>query len=348
MRNEAGSPRCQSLAGDTWIVSRGDETTDANKDSRAAEPGKRDRLDAYYELGEQLQVAGEFDAAADAFRRAIELGHAKACRRLGDVLYELDEWGEMVEVYTRAAEAGEMHYHELGAVLDELGAYGDPEEAFRAGIDRGESESAFRLSLSLLRWTEDNGPAETTLRAADELGHSRAPVYIGLLLERREEYGEAEAAYQRAADRGDAYGSFKRGLILKNRGALKSGEAACRWGEVEFQRVQRKEQPFLAGSIGDFFYNLGYNLADLNTAEIAYRRADARGNAYAAWRLGILLESCGDRDGAEAAYRRAVDRGTQDETWVSYTAEYAARDLRRLRDPDSSEHREPNPSDLLE
>jgi peptidoglycan hydrolase-like protein with peptidoglycan-binding domain/tetratricopeptide (TPR) repeat protein len=43
--------------------------------------------------------------------------------------------------------------------------------------------------------------------------------------------------------------------------------------------------------------------------EAAYREADARGDAAAAWELGGLLEQRGDLAGAEAAYRRADGRG---------------------------------------
>jgi tetratricopeptide (TPR) repeat protein len=43
--------------------------------------------------------------------------------------------------------------------------------------------------------------------------------------------------------------------------------------------------------------------------ELAYRRADAAGDAPAATNLGVLLEQKGDRKGAVAAYRRADRRG---------------------------------------
>ena len=59
-------------------------------------------------------------------------------------------------------------------------------------------------------------------------------------------------------------------------------------------------------------YLLGRNLerdGDLEGAEDAYRRADARGDAAAARRFGLLLEQRGDLDDAERAYRRAHERG---------------------------------------
>jgi tetratricopeptide (TPR) repeat protein len=47
---------------------------------------------------------------------------------------------------------------------------------------------------------------------------------------------------------------------------------------------------------------------DLEGAEEAYRRADERGDANAAFNLGVLLARRDDPEGAEAAYRRAAER----------------------------------------
>src|SRR6201997_1508702 len=48
---------------------------------------------------------------------------------------------------------------------------------------------------------------------------------------------------------------------------------------------------------------------DLAGAEAAYREADAAGDAQAATKLGLILESLGQRDQALAAYARADERG---------------------------------------
>lgn len=52
--------------------------------------------------------------------------------------------------------------------------------------------------------------------------------------------------------------------------------------------------------------------ADLAGAEAAWRAADGRGSAAAAYELGVLLHDRGDYEGAEAAYRRAEERGNSD------------------------------------
>jgi hypothetical protein len=48
---------------------------------------------------------------------------------------------------------------------------------------------------------------------------------------------------------------------------------------------------------------------DVAGAEAAYRRADQRGDALGAFRLGLLREQRGDLAGAETAFARAAERG---------------------------------------
>jgi len=54
---------------------------------------------------------------------------------------------------------------------------------------------------------------------------------------------------------------------------------------------------------------------DVEGAEAAYRRADDRGDATAAFNLAALLVERGDLDGAEAAYERAGQRGDASATF---------------------------------
>jgi|SRR5579884_49932 len=50
----------------------------------------------------------------------------------------------------------------------------------------------------------------------------------------------------------------------------------------------------------------------IREAHAAYERADAQGDGYGAFRLGLVLSRSGDWDGAAAAWRRAEERGRQD------------------------------------
>jgi TPR repeat protein len=64
---------------------------------------------------------------------------------------------------------------------------------------------------------------------------------------------------------------------------------------------------------------------DMYGAEAAYRRADERGHAGAAFNLGVILANRGDVEEAEAAYRRAEARGHDE---ISRMAHAAISDLR--------------------
>jgi hypothetical protein len=66
----------------------------------------------------------------------------------------------------------------------------------------------------------------------------------------------------------------------------------------------------------------------LAEAEAAFRRADERGDAVAAFNLGVLLEERGALTKAEAAYLRAERRGHGE---VVNMARAALGDLRQLR-----------------
>jgi TPR repeat protein len=67
------------------------------------------------------------------------------------------------------------------------------------------------------------------------------------------------------------------------------------------------------------------NRGELTGAEAAYRRADDRGDAVGAFKLGEVLENRKDLAGAEAAYARAAERGE------SYVADLAKAALNLLR-----------------
>jgi TPR repeat protein len=68
----------------------------------------------------------------------------------------------------------------------------------------------------------------------------------------------------------------------------------------------------------------------LEAAEDAYRRADERGDAAAAFNLGVLLHQRNDHEGAEAAYRRAAERAPDE---LGETARAALHDLHASTQP---------------
>jgi uncharacterized protein len=64
---------------------------------------------------------------------------------------------------------------------------------------------------------------------------------------------------------------------------------------------------------------------EMGGAELAYRRADDRGHAAAAYNLGLLLANRGELDEAAEAFRRAESRGHEE---VSRMAHQALAELR--------------------
>jgi len=86
--------------------------------------------------------------------------------------------------------------------------------------------------------------------------------------------------------------------------------------EVAYRRADERGDPGGA-------YNLGVLLkerGDLEGAEAAYRRADERGHPGGAYNLGVLLKERGDLEGAKAAWRRAADSPDQQVTTLARDA----------------------------
>ena len=79
--------------------------------------------------------------------------------------------------------------------------------------------------------------------------------------------------------------------------------------EVSYRRADERGSADGAFRLGVLLYN---KHADTEGAEAAYRRADERGSANGANNLGVLLYKRGDTEGAEAAFRRADERGNAD------------------------------------
>jgi TPR repeat protein len=86
-------------------------------------------------------------------------------------------------------------------------------------------------------------------------------------------------------------------------GCWPSGDLAG--AEDAFRRADDRGDAAAAFSLGGLLAERG----DLAGAEDAFRRADERGHVAGVFNLGVLLEERGDLAGAEAAYRRAEERG---------------------------------------
>jgi peptidoglycan hydrolase-like protein with peptidoglycan-binding domain/TPR repeat protein len=87
--------------------------------------------------------------------------------------------------------------------------------------------------------------------------------------------------------------------------ALLAGRREISAVEVAYRDADARGDAVAASNLGVLLERRG----ELAEAESAYRRADARGDAHGAFNLGGLLAERGDLTGAMAAYRRADERG---------------------------------------
>jgi tetratricopeptide (TPR) repeat protein len=75
--------------------------------------------------------------------------------------------------------------------------------------------------------------------------------------------------------------------------------------EAAWRHADARGDASAAHGLGLLFADRG----DVQAAEAAFRRAEERGDASAVYPLGVLLYEQGDVDAAEAAFRRAEERG---------------------------------------
>ena len=170
--------------------------------------------------------------------------------------------------------------------------------------------------------------AEAAYRRADARGSADGAFNLaGLLLERGDTEG-AIAAYRRADERGDAGAAATLGLVFIEQGDRGRG-AGCATAELTSEVMPGPRSTLVccsstegiwrapggvppggcAGS-ADGAFNLGAlfeQRGDLANAATAYHRADERGDAGAAARLGMLLERRHDYRRAPAGVRASAE-----------------------------------------
>ena len=216
----------------------------------------------------------------------------------------------------------------LGRLLEEQGALAEAEAAYRRADELGDSAGAFHLGLLL----EAHGgvvEAQAAYGRADERGHGPAASNLGRLLEEQGALAEAEAAYRRADARGDADGAFASGgcswsvgrwTKLRGRSGAPMNAATrsrrsisvfCWRSGVPWPRPRRRSVAPMNAATGRGLHSrvLLEERGALAEAEVAYIRADERGDADGAFRLAVMLRGNGALDQAAAAYGRASDRG---------------------------------------
>ncbi|HSR93336.1 MAG TPA: tetratricopeptide repeat protein [Solirubrobacterales bacterium] len=248
-------------------------------------------------LGLLLTDRGDSPGAANAYRRAIELGNSRGAVNLGVLLNGQSDFEGAENAYRQAAEMGDgMGASNLGVLLKERGDLQGAKTALRQAAELGDEYGAMCLGM-LLKEQGDSAGAEDAYRRAAELGPDGVATLGGLLLNRGDVAG-AEDIYRKAMEQGSKTAPANLGVMLKERGDLVGAETALR----------------LAAERGNGYgaFNLGVLLqeqGDLAGAEDAYRRAAELDDGAGAAALGVLLKARGDLAGAEEAHRKAMDLG---------------------------------------
>ena len=277
---------------------------------------------AYY-LGVLAAGSGDVEAAATAFRHALELRRddAPALIRLADLELEQGRVGEAELLYVRAAAVDDSAAvaYGLGRVAEERGEYSEAVEQFqraltlqpRASVVHYNLGQAYRELGEFDRAEEAlarSGPSRVAM--ADPLMHELTTLAIGALphlarghaAAREGRLAEAETAYRQAvaADATNVRAHESLGTLLVRRG---SPEAA-----VEHFGVAVRLEPGNAQAHSD----LGVLLSELGRNDRALEHLGRAvelepGLVEALLTLGNVRTRTGRLDEAEATYRQVLE-----------------------------------------
>ncbi len=193
------------------------ELAQAEQALRALLRRETGNVEAHFQLGNCLYQQGRPDAAADAYRRAVELqpAHPDALTNLGCALRDLGRFEEAVLSLCAALEynpRGGETYSNLGNVLKDMARL-------------TEAEAACRAAVTLMP------------------GSPVAKFNLGVVLQDQRKFAEAEDFYRAAIEAAPDYvrAHWNLGLALLAQGKFKEG-----WAEHEWRaRTQRSWSPAL-------------------------------------------------------------------------------------------------------
>lgn len=160
-------------------------------------------------LGRRAYEAGQFDAAADAFRRAIEAAPESPSAHvgLGLALAQLSEVEAARAEFQRALalDPGDVAAHAgLGQLLVRQGRDGEAVDHLRAAFEAAPADAAVRANLvrALLRLGRDEAAIEVLERAMSaDPDHEDTVVSLAILLADRGRFRDAVAVLDRSHDR---------------------------------------------------------------------------------------------------------------------------------------------------
>ena len=209
-----------------------------------------------------------------------------------------------------AARAGDTDAAvKLGEILHGRGDLDMAQNAYEWAESKGNVEAGLKLAALMEDHRKDLVAAEAAWRRADDAGHVNGAGNLGRLLADKGDLRGAEAAFRRAVDRGSlrALAGYA-GLLMRRDSA--SAEQIAEAVDLMCGAEDRFElERDLDAAPALIVFEGMRERCSPAALEAGVRRADARGSACGAWRLGFLLRLRGDLREALIAFDRAIDRG---------------------------------------
>ena len=255
-------------------------------------------LEDLVDLGCELAEIGRSSDAEGCFRRASDLGSARASFNLGNCLAEQQRWLEAVVIYEIALDRGESDaWLNLGLVLHELGDLAGEIRAYQGAEAAGDSGGPLGLAFALREQGDRQAAMDAAQRSA-AAGNETGAAVLACWQWCTSLDPSLEPALRAGADH-FAPARADLGHLLLTTGRIEEArdvlELGMKLGEVESMLP-----------LGNLYSDV---LHDDQAAEAAYRAGAALGDAHSHHNLAVLLKENGDLSGAERHYRAAIEGG---------------------------------------
>ena len=290
------------------------ETTDTKAASGlsgadAATTAQEARISHVLSKAASLHLDGKLDEAAGELARALEGGerHPALYFALGQLQYEMQDYGPASQSYTQAALLQPLHptaHFNAGVCLGRVERWEDAAAAFRKAISNDPSRNEAHLALGAC--LVQMGLHNEALDAYDRFlshhpDHDEALFGKAVALQKRDRSGEAVELYRRILNRNPNSEEALSNLVslsLANQDYAQAQKYAQRLVEA-----QPRSQIALEGLAGAAF------AAGDNKAAAGYSRklAEVAPQVFENWfNLGVACHKAGDLPGAAEAYARAT------------------------------------------
>ena len=310
----------------------------------SASTAQETRISRVLSKAASLHLDGKLDEAAKELVRALDGGerHPAVYFALGQLQYELQQYGPAAHSYTQAALLQPLHptaHFNAGVCLGRSERWEEAAAAFRKAIsnDPARTEAHLAMGACLVQLGLHNEALEAYDRFLERHpDHEEALFGKAVALQKRERSSEAVELYRRILDRNphseEALGNMV-SLALANQDyeqvrtyaqrlvetqpksqiALEGlAGAAFAAGDHRAAADYSRKLAELAPQVFENWFNLGvacHKAGDLANASEAYARATRvqPGSPQAHLNLGVALQEQGDLPAAREAYQRALE-----------------------------------------